>query len=230
MDGAAGKSYKGDVTMKVLVIGANGQIGKHLIDILQNSEEHTVKAVVRKEEQLEKFKDSGVDTILADLEGPVDKLAEAVEGSDAVIFAAGSGGSTGADKTLLVDLDGAAKSVEAAEKAGADRFVMVSAFQADNRESWADSPIKPYMVAKHYADKALLASSLNYTIVRPGGLLNDPGTGKVSAGEKLEAGSIPREDVAKTIVATLTEESTYKKSFDLISGEKSISDALKSLD
>ncbi|WP_067729453.1 SDR family oxidoreductase [Oceanobacillus damuensis] len=215
--------------MKVLVIGANGQIGKHLVRLLQDSDEHTVKAMVRKEEQLEALKESGVDTVLGNLEGSVDEIAEAVKGSDAVIFTAGSGGSTGPDKTLLIDLDGAVKSMEAAEKEGADRFVIVSAFQAHNRDSWADSPIKPYMVAKHYADKMLEASKLNYTIVRPGGLLNDPGTDKVAAAENLERGSIPREDVAKVVIASLTEENTYRKGFDLISGDTPITDAVKNI-
>ncbi|MFC4023391.1 SDR family oxidoreductase [Oceanobacillus longus] len=215
--------------MKVLVIGANGQIGKHLVRLLQDSDEHTVKAMVRKKEQIDTMKNIGVDAVLGNLEGSVEEIAEAAKGSDAVIFTAGSGASTGPDKTLLIDLDGAVKSMEAAEKAGADRFVIVSAFQSHNRESWEDSPIRPYMVAKHYADKILETSSLNYTIVRPGGLLNEPGTDKVSIAENLERGSIPREDVAKVIVASLNEESTYRKGFDLMSGETSVADAVKKI-
>ncbi|PAV31629.1 sugar epimerase [Virgibacillus profundi] len=215
--------------MKVLLIGANGQIGKHVVDLLQNSTEHTLRAMVRKEDQAETLKKSGVEAVVANLEGSVDEIAEAASGCDAVIFTAGSGGSTGADKTLLVDLDGAIKSIEAAEKAGANRFVIVSAFQAHNRYSWADNPIKPYMVAKHYADKALEASDLTYTIIRPGGLLNEAGTGKISAAENIKSGSIPREDVAKVVVESLNEEKTHNRSFDLMSGETSISDALKNI-
>ncbi len=83
-------------------------------------------------------------------------------------------------------------------------------------------------MAKHYADRVLQASGLNYTIVRPGGLLNDPGTGKVIASENLtERGSVPREDVATTVVSSLTEENTYKRAFDLVSGEMEIGEALK---
>lgn len=215
--------------MRVLVIGANGQIGKHLVRLLQESEEHTVKAMVRKEEQLVELKDKGVDAILGNLEGSVEELTEAVNGADAVIFTAGSGGSTGADKTMLIDLDGAVKSIEAANNAGADRFIMVSAFQAHNRDSWQESPIKYYMAAKHYADKFLEASNLNYTIVRPGGLLNESGTGNVSVAENLERGSISREDVAKVLIASLTEANTYRKGFDLMSGDTSIPKALKAL-
>ncbi|WP_409304826.1 SDR family oxidoreductase [Peribacillus sp. SCS-155] len=214
--------------MKVFVVGSNGQIGKQLVHLLKQSDQHTVRAMVRKEEQAEAFNKIGVETVLADLEGSVDGIAAAAEGCDAIVFAAGSGGHTGADKTLLIDLDGAVKTVEAAEQLGIERFIMVSALQANNRENWNEK-IRPYYVAKHYADRILEQSKLTYTIIRPGGLLNEPGTGKVAAGENLERATIPREDVAGTILAALTEEKTFKRSFDLVSGDRNISDALKSL-
>lgn len=214
--------------MKVFLVGANGQIGQKLVKLLADSPEHEVTAMIRNPDQAGDLEKIGAQTAVANLEGSVDDLAAAVKGHDAVIFSAGSGGSTGSDKTLLVDLDGAVKVMEAAEQSGVNRFVMVSALQAHNRENWNEK-IKPYYVAKHYADKALEASELNYTIVRPGGLLNEPGTGKVQAGENLERGSIPREDVAQTVFTALTEENTFKRGFDLTSGEQSISDALKNL-
>ena len=214
--------------MKVLVVGANGQIGKMLIELLQDSEKHEARAMVRKQEQAEVFREKGVEAVLADLDGSVDELAEAAKGCDAIVFTAGSGGHTGPDKTLLTDLDGAVKTVEAAEKIGVKRFIMVSALQANNRENWNDQ-IRPYYVAKHYADRAVEQSSLTYTIVRPGGLLNEPGTGKVEAGEQLERGSIPRADVAAVIFHTLDAPHTFNRSFDLVSGEQPISKALKNI-
>jgi uncharacterized protein YbjT (DUF2867 family) len=214
--------------MKVFVVGANGQIGQHLIHLLRGSNKHTVRAMVRKEEQAESFEKLGVETAVANLEGSVEEIAEAAKGCEAIVFTAGSGGHTGADKTLLVDLDGAAKTIEATEKIGIKRFIMVSAIQAHRRENWNDK-IRPYYVAKHYADKILEQSDLTYTIIRPGWLLNEPGTGKVSAAENLNSGSIPREDVAKTIMAALDEEHTFNRSFDLVSGEIPISDALKTI-
>ncbi|KKE79277.1 SDR family oxidoreductase [Oceanobacillus caeni] len=215
--------------MKVFLIGSNGQIGKHLVKLLQDSNQHTLKAMVRSGEQANALKESGVDAIVANLEGSVEELAEAMQGSDAVIFSAGSGGKTGPDKTLLVDLDGAVKSMEAAEKVGANRYIMVSAFRAFDRESWKDSPIKPYMVAKHYADRILTESNLNYTIFGPGRLLNEPGTGKVQAGNDIDKGSIPREDVARAVVQSLDEENTFKKTIGLMSGESTIEEAFKRL-
>ncbi|AZB41336.1 SDR family oxidoreductase [Bacillus sp. FJAT-42376] len=214
--------------MKVLIAGANGQIGKQVTEILKNGGEHTPFAMVRKQEQADAFAAKGIETVLADLEGTVSDLEKAVKGKDAVIFTAGSGGSTGSDKTLLIDLDGAGKLIEAARNTGVQRFVMVSALQAHNRENWNEK-LLPYYAAKHYADKELERSGLDYTIVRPGGLLNEPGTGKVKAAENLERGSISREDVAKVIAAVLSEEHTVKRSFDLVSGDTEIEEAIRTI-
>ncbi|MGR3764331.1 SDR family oxidoreductase [Rossellomorea sp. NS-SX7] len=212
--------------MKVAVVGANGQIGKHLIDLLHDSKDFTPRAIVRNEEQLRSFQNEGIQSSLVDLEGTVEEIANGLDGTDAVVFTAGSGGHTGSDKTLLVDLDGAVKTMEAAKQAGIDRFIMVSALQAHNRENWNLS-LKPYYAAKHFADKELERSGLNYTIIRPGGLLNETGTGKVFAAENLSRGSIPREDVAKAIYSSLTEEHTVNRGFDLISGNDPIEEAIK---
>lgn len=210
--------------MNVLVIGANGQIGSRLIRLLAHEGKHHVKAMVRKQEQGDQLRAEGIEPVFANLEDRVDVLVEAIKGSDAIVFTAGSGGSTGLDKTLLIDLDGAVKTMEAAEKAGVKRYVMVSAMQAHNRDNWSEA-IKPYYAAKHYADRMLETTGLDYTIVRPGGLQNDPGTGRISAAENLEPGSIPRDDVATVIAAVLEDRNTYRRAFDLISGDTPISEA-----
>ncbi|MBD8840831.1 SDR family oxidoreductase [Paenibacillus sp. CFBP 13594] len=214
--------------MNVLVIGANGQIGKLVVEQLAQEGKHKVTAMIRKPEQADALKELGADVIIGDLEGSVEDLAEAMKDHNAIVFTAGSGGSTGQDKTLLIDLDGAVKTMEAAEQQGISRYILVSAYGADQREKWSES-IKPYYVAKHYADRALFASDLNYTIIRPGGLKNEPGTGKIAVGTDLESGSIPREDVARVIVASLQEEKTYRMAFDLIAGEHPVEDALGKL-
>lgn len=214
--------------MKVVIIGANGQIGQHVVKELQRSDTHTVTAVVRKEEQAQKLKANNIQAIVADLEGSVDDLAKAITGADAVIFIAGSGGHTGPDKTLLIDLDGAVKTMEATKQVGIDRYIMVSAYGADKRQNWNEG-MRPYYVAKHYADRLLEASGLNYTIVRPGGLVNEPSTGKIAVGAEAKPSTITREDVAHTLIATLENEKTYKRAFNLVNGEHSIETALKSL-
>jgi len=214
--------------VKVLVVGANGQIGQKIVKQIKDSEEHSVVAMVRKNEQKEKLEKEGIEAVLSNLEDSVDNLAKVLSGADAVIFSAGSGGSTGADKTLLIDLDGAIKMMEASEQARIDRFLIISALGADKRENWSEE-IKTYYVAKYYADKALEKSNLNYTIIRPGALVNEPGTGSVWAGTEFEYGKIPREDVARVAVTSLTAEQTYRNAFNLISGDTRIEEAIKRL-
>ncbi|SDN12081.1 Uncharacterized conserved protein YbjT, contains NAD(P)-binding and DUF2867 domains [Psychrobacillus sp. OK028] len=214
--------------MKVLVIGANGQIGQMVVKELQKNDTHSVTAVVRKKEQAEKFIADNIQAIVADLEGTVEELAKAFTGADAIIFTAGSGGHTGPDKTLLIDLDGAVKTMEAAKQVGIGRYIMVSAFDADKRQAWSEG-IRPYYVAKHYADRMLEASSLNYTIVRPGGLVNEPSIRKITAGAEAKPGTITREDVAHTLIAILENKRTYRRAFNLVNGEQSIETAINNL-
>ena len=214
--------------MKVLVVGANGKIGRHVVRLLKDNEQFQPKAMVRKPEQFEELQQQEIEAVEASLEGTVMELAEAAKGCDAVVFTAGSGGHTGADKTLLIDLDGAVKMAEAAEQAGISRFILISALQANNRRNWSKQ-IKPYYVAKHYADRSIMQTSLNYTIIRPGLLVDDSGTGLVKCDEETGAGPIPREDVARVIVASLNEKATFKKAFDIISGSDPIENALQKL-
>lgn len=214
--------------MKVLVVGANGQVGRHLVKMLSDSLEYTPIAMIRRQDQISFFNGLGVDSVVASLEDSVSTIAAAMKGCDAVIFTAGSGGDTGADKTLLIDLDGAAKTIKAAKQTGTERFLMVSAIQADRRENWTEA-MTPYYVAKHHADNILRASGLAYTIIRPGLLTNDPGTGKILVSENTGSGSIPREDVASVLMHALASENLYGKAFELISGKDDIAEALKRL-
>lgn len=215
--------------MNVLVVGANGQIGKMVVEKLQESKQHEVRAMVRKEEQVADFESKGITAKLADLEGSVADIQLTMEGVDAVVFSAGSGGSTGYDKTIMIDLDGAAKTIEAAEKAGVKRFIMVSSIASNHREKWSDD-MKPYMAAKHYADQMLEKSDLDYTIFRPGMLKDEPGTGKIQLGKETAIESIPREDVASTIVSALDHSNISRQAFDLISGNTEIKEALNQID
>lgn len=216
--------------MKVLVVGANGQIGKHLVSFIQKSDDLQAKAMIRKEEQAFYFKELGADTAIVDLEGEIDDIAEAAKDVDAVVFTAGSGPKTGKDKTIMVDLDGAVKTIEATKKAGVKRFVMVSSFDT-TRKAIQEAPesFAPYVAAKHYADEWLKDTDLDYTIVHPGGLTNDEATGKVTVGMSGELGKVPREDVAQTIFATLKNDSTIGKEFQVISGETPVEEAVKSV-
>ncbi|MDQ0484878.1 SDR family oxidoreductase [Guptibacillus hwajinpoensis] len=216
--------------MKVLIVGANGQIGKHLVSFIQDHNDLEAKVMIRKEEQAASFKELGAETAVVDLEEDVQTIAKAAEGVDAIVFTAGSGPNTGADKTILVDLDGAVKTMKAAEEAGVKRFVMISSFDT-TREAIQSAPssFAPYVAAKHYADEWLKSTDLDYTIIHPGALSNDDGIGKVNAASKVERNEIPREDVASVIVATLENDATIGKEFQVVTGTNSIKDEIDSL-
>ncbi|WP_182200934.1 SDR family oxidoreductase [Paraliobacillus salinarum] len=216
--------------MKILVVGANGQIGKHLVAKIQDTDGLQAKAMIRKQEQASYFKELGAESVLVDLEDGIEKIEEAAKDVDAVVFTAGSGPNTGKDKTILIDLDGAVKTIEATKRAGVNRFVMVSSFDT-TREAIQSSPpsFSPYVVAKHYADEWLKRTDLAYTIIHPGRLTNDKGLGKVELGEKVERGEIPREDVAEVILEALQNEKTIRKGFQIVTGNKSIKDAVEDL-
>src|SRR5690625_2894322 len=115
--------------MKVLDVGANGQVGKHLVEKIQNSESIQAKAMIRKAEQAKYFEDLGAETVLVDREEETSKITEAAKGVVAVVFTAGSVQSTGPDKTMLIDLDGAVKTSDATKEADVNRFIMVSSLE-----------------------------------------------------------------------------------------------------
>lgn len=106
---------------------------------------------------------------------------------------------------------------------------MVSAMGAADPASGSET-MRPYLEAKAEADAALQASGLDFTIVRPGRLTDDPGTGRVAAAERLgRSGEITRDDVASTLVAVLATERTIGRTFELLAGETPIEDALRAL-
>ena len=164
----------------------------------------------------------GAETVVADLTEP-DEVRGAVEGCDAAVFAAGSGG----EDVWGVDRDGAVSLVDACEAAGVDRFVMLSAINADAPEESPEA-LREYLEAKAEADDYLRASDLTYTVVRPGELTNEEGTGRIRTAERLdrEDGDVPRADVARTLVVSLDEAATHGTTFELLSGDTSIAEAL----
>jgi uncharacterized protein YbjT (DUF2867 family) len=220
-------NQKNKIYMKVLIIGANGKIGRILSEKLRATENFTPVAVIRNEGQKEYFSSRDIETKLMDLESSVDELKKAMQGSDTIVFTAGSSAKTGPDKTLTVDLDGAVKSMEAAKDVGIKRYIMVSALRTDDREQWGNSPIKPYLVAKHYADRILKSIGLDYTILRPGRLLDDEGTGKITVENPGKQKGVPREDVADVALLALTHDQTIGKVIEFNSGDKMIEEVLK---
>jgi len=207
---------------KILIAGATGSTGKRIIEILNSSTSFEPIALIRKEEQKEVFEEMGVTTVMGDLEKDLDHT---VKGIDRVIFAAGSGGNTGKDKTIAVDQEGAKRLIDAAKKANIKKFIMLSAMGADNPSSNED--LKTYLEAKANADDYLRESGLDYTIVRPGALTDDLGLAKVKLGEKLnERGEISRDDVAFLLVMSLADPLVKNKTFEALEGREPIKNAL----
>lgn len=210
--------------MVVAVIGANGGIGRRLLPRLDDAG-HEAIGIVRSNDQFATIRDRGAEPRLGDLE---EEFAPAFEGADAVVFTAGSGGSTGWDKTILVDLWGAKGAVDACEERAIDRFVMISSRGAGDPES-RQGPIKPYIVAKHFADRALQRSSLDETILRPTRLTDEEGTGRVAAyvdDPPTHGPNIPRADVAQAVVECLDAEATIGHAITLFGGETPIDEAV----
>ena len=216
--------------MKVLIVGANGQIGKHLVTYMQDHPTLEAVAMIRDEAQADFFKKMNVQTVIANLEDDTETIAKAAAGCDAIVFTAGSGPHTGKDKTLLVDLDGAVKTIEAAKLANIERYIMISSFDTtraaiqDASESFA-----PYVVAKHYADEWLRATDLKYTIIHPGLLTNNEPTGKVTAATTVARDEVPRADIAKVILASLENDASIHKEFQVVRGETAVDTAIQEL-
>lgn len=206
----------------VLIVGANGTTGKIIVDLIRHDEKLRPFAMVREKEQQKQFEDKGVETVLADLEKDV---SEAVKGMHKVVFAAGSGGNTSEEKTILVDQEGAKKIIDASKKEGIRKFVMLSAIKADEPDS--HPKLSKYLQAKLNADKYLQSSGLNYTIVRPGTLTDDEATGMIKKEEKLdEGGKITRADVAQVLLYVLQDEVAKNDTFEIIGGETPVNKAI----
>ncbi|MEP7186396.1 MAG: SDR family oxidoreductase [Rhodanobacter sp.] len=212
--------------MRVLIVGANGHIGRCLIRQMSSSP-HQSRAMIRDADQAARLRELGADNIVvADLESD---FGQVLQGCDAVIFTAGSGGVGGPEKTDAIDRDGAIAVIDAAHKAGVNRLVMVSSMGADAPDSGPEE-LQHYLRAKQAADRHLRESGLNYTIVRPGSLNDASGTRRIDVAPELKRrGSVPRDDVAAVLLQVLDAPHTHGKQFELLSGDTPLQQALATL-
>ncbi|EFQ82265.1 NAD dependent epimerase/dehydratase family protein [Aeromicrobium marinum DSM 15272] len=211
----------------IAVVGGAGQIARHLHPLLLAAG-HRPVALVRRREQADELGALGVDSRLLDLEAAGhDEFVAALEGADAVVFAAGGGADGDPERKRTVDLEGSLKSIAAASALGVDRFVQVSAIGVDapvpddTPEVW-----RAYVEAKRAADVALRESDLAWTILRPGGLTDDEPTGRVTLAADVERSEIPRADVAAVIAAVIDDGRAVRQQWELVGGQVPVLEAV----
>jgi uncharacterized protein YbjT (DUF2867 family) len=212
--------------MDVVVAGGHGKIGLRLLRLLAERGDRA-RGLIRHPDQAPDLEAAGAEPVICDLEGE-DDVAPFVEGADAVVFAAGAGPGSGPVRKRTMDFGGAVKLIEAARAESIGRYVIVSSIGADHPER-ASEQMRPYVQAKHDADVALADSGLAFTIVRPGRLTDDPGSGRVSLGPDLPRGEVARDDVAAVLAATLVADNTIGKTFVVVGGETPVEEAVARL-
>ena len=184
---------------------------------------------MRNEAYRTELEDVGAEVRPLDIEREsAEAFATAFEGCDAVVFSAGGGPDGNAERKRTVDLEGSLKSIEAAGTVGIRRFVQVSAINVDDPVAADSSPVwTAYVEAKRDADAALRASGLDWTIIRPGRLTDDPGTGRVALGPAIPRGEVPRADVAGVLAAVLEDDAAVGHQWNLVAGDRQIAEAVR---
>jgi uncharacterized protein YbjT (DUF2867 family) len=217
--------------VRVVIAGGHGQIALRLERLLAARGDNPV-GLIRNPAHATDLTAAGAQPVVADLERvSVASLAAQLTGADAVVFAAGAGPGSGADRKDTVDRGASALLAEAAQAAGVRRHVQVSSMGADRQDmTGIDPTFAAYLRAKGAAEADLRGRDLDWTILRPGGLTNEPGTGQVRLGPpSVGRGAIPRDDVAAVLVALLDEPATAGRTLELISGDTTIKEALAAL-
>jgi len=215
--------------MRVVIAGGHGKIALILEQLLAGRGD-TAVGLIRNPDHVADVEATGAQAVVVDLEAAsVADIAAHVQGADAVVFAAGAGPGSGAARKQTVDCDAAILLADAAEAAGVRRYVMVSAMGADIEaaDDIGDPVFVAYLRAKGHADDVIRArKSLDTTVVRPGHLTNDKGTGLVEISDQTGRGDIPREDVARVLLAVLDSPATIGRTFELIGGDTPIAGAM----
>jgi uncharacterized protein YbjT (DUF2867 family) len=214
--------------MDVVIAGAHGAIGRRLTRLLAARGDR-VRGLVRNPAHADDVRGDGGEPVVCDLEAEeVPAISRALAGADAVVFAAGAGPGSGPERKQTVDRDGAIKLLDAARAAEVGRYVIVSAVGAEDPAGGGEA-MAPYLRAKAEADRALRESDRAWTIVRPGRLLDDPGTGRVRLQSDAFRGEVSRDDVAATLVAVLAEPGAAGLTLYVNAGEDLIEEALRPL-
>ncbi len=218
--------------MRVIIAGGHGKIAIQVERLLAQRGD-TAIGLIRNPDHAGDLKAVGAEPLVLDLEkATVDAVINAVRGADAVVFAAGAGPGSGPARKETVDRDAAILLADAAEAAGVKRYVAISSMGANTEapDDAGDPVFVTYLRAKGAADDAVRSRrALDTTIVRPGRLTDDPGTGRVHIADSTGYGAIPREDVAAVLLAVLDTPGTVGRTFELVGGDTPIDEALEAL-
>lgn len=209
--------------MQIVIAGAHGQIAMLLHPLLVERG-HSIRGLIRNPDHADDLRRAGVEPVICDLETETD-ISGAVGEADAAVFAAGAGPGSGAERKRTLDRDGALKLMNAARANGIRRYVMVSAMNPEQPRG--NEVFRIYLQAKAEVDAVLRDSDLDWTIVRPGRLTDESGTGLVSIARELERADIPRADVAAVLAEALDRPGTAGLQFDVTSGNDPIREALR---
>ncbi|MFJ9784500.1 NAD(P)H-binding protein [Amycolatopsis sp. NPDC101161] len=216
--------------MRVVIAGGHGKIALRLERLLAARGDEAI-GIIRKPAHAGDLEAAGAQGVVLDLENSdVDAVAEVLKGADAAIFAAGAGPGSGPARKDTVDRGAAVLLAEAAERAGVRRHIQVSSMGTDNPDNPdVSADFRVYLKAKRAAEDDLKARDLDWTILRPGQLTDDPGTGSVLLAEKTGRGQVPRDDVAAVLAALLDAPASVRRTLELISGETAIDEAISAL-
>lgn len=213
--------------MKVFIVGGSGKIARRLAQQL-SARGHNPLAMHRHAEQADELRALGAEPVAGDLlaleEG---ELAALMQGSDVVVFSAGAGGKGGAEMTNAIDGRGLELAVAAAQQAGVRRFLLVSAFPESSRGKKVSDTFENYIEVKKRADAHLADSDLDWVILRPGRLLDSPGTQKVRAGYAIPYGEVTRDDVAAALLEIIERPQVNRVIIELTEGETPVGDAIQ---
>ncbi len=213
--------------MRVVIAGGHGKIALRLEKLLSARGDEVV-GIIRNPAQAADLAERGATALVLDLEQTdVDTLARELEGADAVVFAAGAGPGSGAARKDTVDRAAAELLAAAAEAAGVRRYLQISSMGAtENPPPGTDEVFAAYLRAKAASEKALRESDLEWTILRPGRLTDQPGTGMVHLAPSVPRGSVSRDDVAAVLVALLDESRAIGRTLELVGGDTPIAEAV----
>ncbi len=215
--------------MRIVIVGGHGQIARQLTRRL-SAAGHEPIALLRNPDHCGDVRADGAEPVVLDLErGDVHRVEEIVHGADAVVFAAGAGPNSGPERKMSLDRDGLVLVADGMLAAGVRRLLVVSSMGADDFDASSDDTFQVYLRAKSEGDAAVRERDLDWTIVRPGSLTDDEAADAVEIAESVEAGSVPRADIAHVLHALLETSAGVHRTIEVVGGSTPVTEAVSAL-